>query len=119
MEVIYRAYNGKEFHTKEECELYEASHCNGMLAFDRDLKPIKGNEIINRIDDILCIKFETEQDAYDFDYMCEETCRDGICYSSYASPDKGIFFWDDENCGNWRNLEEELQKLNTLKALFE
>ena len=87
MEVIYRAFDGKEFDSVTECAAYEEQNRKLKMWF-KDGKTTKA-------DKAYVVKLDNEDDVRIFADRCdyENSCHDGIEFDEYTA-DTGLFVWD-------------------------
>lgn len=87
MEIIYRAFDGKEFDTVTECAAYEEQN--------RKLKMWFKDGETNLTDKAYVVKLDDENATRAFIDKCnhEDSCHDGIEFDEYTA-DTGLFAWD-------------------------
>lgn len=123
MEIIYRADDGKEFYSQDECESYERR--KGVLEnplnsrfYDRKGKRMSLEEFVSSPDECYFMSIVDEEEAR----RIEEICKDWGCYSPYDINDEyvtGDFFYDCRE-EQWRNINDIHQKyLELLKVFME
>lgn len=105
MEVIYRAFDGKEFDTVTECSIYEEQN--------RKLKMWFTDGKTNLTDKALVVKLDDENATRAFVDKCENenSYHDGIEFDEYTA-DTGLFVWDT-NRDEYFGIDSE-----ALKALI-
>lgn len=87
MDIIYRAFDGKEFNSITECAAYEEQN--------RKLKMWFKDGKTNLTDNAYVVKLDDENATRTFIDKCEneDGCHDGIEFDKYTA-DTGLFVWD-------------------------
>lgn len=121
MEIIYRADDGKEFYSQDECESYERR--KGVLEnpldscfYDRKGKRMSLENFVDNPDECYFMSIINEDEAR----RIEEICQEWGCYSPYDINDEyvtGDFFYDCRE-EQWRNIEDIRQKYLELRKVF-
>ena len=116
MKTIYIAYDGKEFDSQGECEIYERIHTTDT----------KGFKAANHI--FKTLTFEEVIDGKDFDYIKATkeqllTIDQMIGLDIYLEDGEYVYDWDD---GKWVDLNErieyfenKLEELRKVKKVLE
>lgn len=121
MEIIYRADDGKEFYSQEECESYERrkdaleNPLNSRF-YDRKGKRMSLEEFVSSPDECYFMSIVDEEEAR----RIEEICKDWGCYSPYDINDEyvtGDFFYDCRE-EQWRNINDIHRKYIELLKVF-
>ena len=121
MEIIYRADDGKEFDSQDECESYERRKdtLENPLAscfYDRNGKRMSLEDFVDNPDKCYFMRIVDEEEAR----RIEEICQYYGCYSPYDIDDKyvtGDFFYDCHN-EQWRNVNDIHQQYLELLKIF-
>lgn len=105
MEIIYKAFDGKEFNTVTECAAYEEQMHKLKMWF------INGKT--TSTEEAFVVKLDDEEDTRIFIEKCDAVGSDhsGIGYNEYDA-DIGLFAWDPNRC------EYFFIDNNTLNALI-
>lgn len=87
MDIIYRAFDGKEFDSVTECAAYEEK--------SRKVKMWFKNGKTDLADKAYVVKLDNENDVRAFVDKCnnENSGHDGIEFNEYIT-DPGLFVWD-------------------------
>ena len=87
MEIIYRAFDGKEFNTVTECAAYEEKSRKVKMWFKDGKTTLTDNAYV--------VKLDSEDDVRVFVDKCENenSYHDGIEFDEYTA-DTGLFVWD-------------------------
>lgn len=127
MDIVYRAYDGKEFDSAEDCELYETvstipkEHL-GFKLFDRYGEPMP---LLNE-DNIVCedfyyIKTHSAEEA--------ETLHEVLRTVGYGSPwdqhgwknsfeyGAGCYYYDCDD-SEWKDFKEFEHTYETMRSMF-
>lgn len=91
MEIIYRAFDGKEFDSVTECAAYEEQMHKLKMWFK--------NGKTTSVDEAYVVKLDNEINTRIFIERCdnEDTCHDGIEFDEYTA-DTGLFIWEENRC---------------------
>lgn len=91
MEIIYRAFDGKEFNTVTECAAYEEQMHKLKMWF------INGKT--TSTEEAFVVKLDNEEDTRIFIEKCDAVGSDhtGIEFDEYTA-DTGLFIWDSNRC---------------------
>lgn len=88
MELIYRAYDGKEFKTAEECIKHEDNISNGIIMLNR-----KG-EVVHRTENAIFVWLRDEAANLAFHALAREQ-GDKMVSSIAEGEDYGLFYWEE------------------------
>ena len=126
MDIVYRAYDGKEFDSEEDCELYETvstipkEHL-GFKLFDRYGEPMPLLNEDNLVyEDFYYIKTHSAEEA--------ATLHDILCTVGYGSPwdnrgwagnkfEAGCYYYDCED-SRWKNFKDFEDTYNHMLSIF-
>ena len=91
MEIIYKAFDGKEFDSVTECAAYE-EQMHKLKMWFKDGKTTSA-------DKAYVVKLENENDTRIFIERCdyEGSDHEGIEFDEYTA-DTGLFVWDANRC---------------------
>lgn len=104
MEIIYRAFDGKEFNSVTECAAYE-EQMHKLKMWFKDGKTTS-------VDGAYVVKLENENEVKIFVDKCDKVGSDctGIGYDEYEA-DIGLFAWDSNRCEYFYIDESVLKSL--------
>jgi hypothetical protein len=104
MEIIYRAFDGKEFDSVTECAAYEEK-AHKLKMWFKDGKTTLTEEAF-------VVKLDNENDTRIFIERCDNEGSDhsGIEFDEYTA-DTGLFVWDMNACQYFEMDEEVLDAL--------
>ena len=104
MEIIYRAFDGKEFKNVTECAAYEEKMHKLKMWF-KDGKTTS-------VDSAYVVKLDKEEDTRIFIERCDKEGSDhtGIEFDEYTA-DTGLFVWDTNTCQYFEIDESVLDSL--------
>lgn len=107
MEIIYRADDGTEFYSEEECEVYEDKKKIAAMNLQSRFFDSDGN-LMDITDLYYCIgngSYMEIANMAEAKFIAEYAeCEVGITLFA-ARPCMGRFYWDN-NAEEWRNVEE-------------
>jgi hypothetical protein len=100
MQIIYRAFDGKEFNNKEDCCLHESKSMDGIVMLD-----VRGNVVQEtRSGYLVWLRDESANLAFHaLARLQGDNDVDSIC----EGEDYGLFYWD-EGYGQYRWLDTDL-----------
>ena len=107
MEIIYRAFDGKEFDSVTECAAYE-EQMHKLKIWSKDGKTTSTEEAF-------VVKLENENDTRIFIERCDNEGSDhtGIDFDEYDvyGADTGLFVWDGNRCEYFYIEDDVLEAL--------
>lgn len=107
MEIIYRAFDGKEFFSEDECSIYEASSrlrsVKGLACFDADIKKLSFENPVETIEKAIYIRLDNWNavEAYR-----RESAEIGCSY-----PDRPGFWYYCDREYEWVEIEDKITEL--------
>lgn len=108
MKIIYRADDGTDFNSHEECEAYESKKKIAALNLQSRFFDHSGN-LMDITDLYDCIEdgwYMEIADAVEAEFIADYAEREvGIIVFFKSKPTAGRFYWDN-NIDKWRNVEE-------------
>ena len=112
MQIIYRAFDGKEFNNKEDCLKHEAQSMDGIIMLD-----VRGNVVQNTNSGYLVwLRDESANLAF---HALARLQGDNDVGSICEGEDYGLFYWD-EGYAQYRWLDTDLiNGLFKMKELIE
>ena len=112
MELIYRAHDGKEFKTAEECIKHEDIISNGIIMLNR-----KG-EVVHRTEQAIFVWLRDEASNLAFHALAKQQ-GDNMVSSIAEGDDYGLFYWE-EGYDEYRWFDTDmLNNLIKMKQLIE
>lgn len=120
MQIIYRADDGTEFYSEEECEAYEDKKKIAAMNlqsrfFTSDGDPMDINDLYNCIENGWYMEIANMEEAR---FIAEYTEREVGITLFTTKPYMGRFYWDD-NVDEWRNIEELYKAYAKKLKIFE
>ena len=99
MEIIYKAFDGKEFNSVTECAAYE-EQMHKLKMWFKDGKTTSTEEAF-------VVELDNENDTRIFIERCdnEGSDHDGIEFDEYTA-DTGLFVWDMNACKYFEVVDE-------------
>lgn len=107
MEIIYRADDGTDFHSEEECEAYEnkkkiaAMNLKSRFFDDRG-RPMDITNLYDCIENGWYMEIANLEEA---EFIAEYAEKEVAMVLFEDCPKTGRFYWDDGN-EEWHNVEE-------------
>lgn len=99
MEIIYRAFDGKEFDNEADCCYHEYTVKEGVKMWNRD-----GKEVSDTPSGFVVYLRDVEANlAF---YRMAEACKDREIDGIVKGEDYGLFLWDEYE-GRYRWIDEE------------
>lgn len=107
MEIIYRAFDGKEFFSGDECSIYEASSrlrsVKGLACFDGSLKKLSFNDPVETIQKAIYVRLDN--------WNAVEVYRHESAEIGCICPDRpGFWYFCDRDC-EWVEIEDKITEL--------
>ena len=127
MDIIYRAYDGKEFDSEEDCEVYETistipkEHL-GFKLFDRDgeLMPLL-NEDNSVCEDFYYIKTHSAEESATLHEIMRTvgiySPWDGHSWQNGFEYGAGCYYYDCNN-SEWKDFKEFEHTYETMRNVF-
>ena len=108
MEIIYRAEDGTDFYTEDECLEYESKMKIATMNlksrfFDSNGVLMDINDLFNCLEKGYYMELATVEEAKFIDEYSEKEVGMTIFYTT--SPSIGRYYWDEHRT-EWRNVEE-------------
>jgi hypothetical protein len=88
MEIVYRAFDGKEFDNEADCCYHEYTIKEGVIMLNRN------NEVVQKTSDAFLVWIKDEDANLAFHAMAERQ-RDLDVSSIVKGEDYGLFYWDE------------------------
>lgn len=102
MEIIYRAFDGKEFDNEADCCYHESVLCDSIIMLDRMGQPTQ------KTDHAYILWLRDEASNLAFHAMAERQGDDQVS-SITKGEDYGLFFWD-EGLEEYRYADDDMIK---------
>ena len=120
MEIIYRADDGTDFRSQEECEVYESK--KKIVALNLQSRFFNHNGTQMDITDLYnCIEegwYMEIANMVEAEFIAEYAERDVGITLFKRKPTVGRFYWDDD-VEKWRNVEELYAAYAEILKVFE
>lgn len=128
MEIVYRAFDGKEFEEEEQCEAYERikttpKECMGFKLYDTDGSEVKLLDEEYRVNDdfYYIITHNTEESATLYDILHDAGISspwDNHGWKNCSERfEAGQYYYDCEDC-RWKNFEDFEETYNHMLSIF-
>ena len=120
MQVIYRADDGTDFRSEEECEAYENQQkLKGMnfqsRFFDENGRLIPMEDIVYCVERAWYMEIATMEEAR---FLAEYAEREVGIVLFAGKPTTGRFYWDD-NVEEWHDIEDIFNTYQSKLRIFE
>lgn len=120
MQIIYRANDGTDFHSEEECESYENKQKIAAMNLQSRFFDYGGDimditDLYNCIENGWYMEIATNQEAIFIAKYAEETV--GVTLFE-GKPTTGRFYWNDIN-EEWRDIEDIFNNYQKKLRIFE
>ena len=100
MQIIYRAFDGKEFDNEADCLKHESKFMDGVIMLNRH------NAVVDRTDHAFLVWLRDEEANLAF-HALARTQGDNDVHSICEGEDYGLFYWD-EGYAEYRWLDTDL-----------
>ena len=120
MEIIYRAADGTDFHSEEECEAYENKKKIAAMNlqsrfFDRYGNPMNITDLYDCIEQGWYMEIATNPEAI---FIAEYAEKEVGIVLFESKPTTGRFYWNDD-AEEWRDIEEIFNNYQKKLKIFE